>query len=146
MHATRFLFLKEGLQSVLRIGSAHNKGGPPNINIQCPSFAFFELFLNWNSGLHSFISIANQKSVRYSFSKSYFTNTEFHNVNKAFVYITDCNPSLSINSKTLICSCMYSGPGFHITLTVGKLYCRWSFMSKIFCLSEIIFFFSDYQA
>ena len=24
---------KEGLQSVLRIGSAHNKGGPPNINI-----------------------------------------------------------------------------------------------------------------
>ena len=28
----RFNF-KEGLQSVLRIGSAHNKGGPPNINI-----------------------------------------------------------------------------------------------------------------
>ena len=27
------LNLKEGLQSVLRIGSAHNKGGPPNINI-----------------------------------------------------------------------------------------------------------------
>ena len=24
---------KEGLQSVLRIGSAHNKGGPPDINI-----------------------------------------------------------------------------------------------------------------
>ena len=31
--------LKEVLQSVLRIGFAHNKGGPPNINI-------FELFLN----------------------------------------------------------------------------------------------------
>ena len=27
------LIVKEGLQSVLRIGSAHNKGGPPNINI-----------------------------------------------------------------------------------------------------------------
>ena len=27
------LQLKEGLQSVLRIGSAHNKGGPLNINI-----------------------------------------------------------------------------------------------------------------
>ena len=27
------LEIKEGLQSVLRIGSAHNKGGPPNINI-----------------------------------------------------------------------------------------------------------------
>ena len=25
--------LKEGLQSVLRIGSAHNKGGPPSTNI-----------------------------------------------------------------------------------------------------------------
>ena len=29
----RIILLKEGLQSVLRIGSAHNKGGPPNINI-----------------------------------------------------------------------------------------------------------------
>ena len=28
-------------------------------------------------------------------SKSYFTNIEFQNVNKAFVYIMDCNPSLS---------------------------------------------------
>ena len=28
-----FKRVKEGLQSVLRIGSAHNKGGPPNINI-----------------------------------------------------------------------------------------------------------------
>ena len=27
------VLFKEGLQSVLRIGSAHNKGGPPNINI-----------------------------------------------------------------------------------------------------------------
>ena len=26
---------------------------------------------------------------------SYFTNIEFQNVNKAFVYITECNPSLS---------------------------------------------------
>ena len=47
-----------------------------------------------SESLHSFISIANQKSVRYSCSKSYFTNIEFQNVNKAFVYITDCNPSL----------------------------------------------------
>ena len=54
----------------------------------------FELKL-WFT-LISFISITNQKSVRYSFSKSYFTNIEFQNVNKAFVYITDCNLSLSI--------------------------------------------------
>ena len=27
-------------------------------------------------------------------------------------------------------------PGFHMTLTVGEFYCRWSFTSKIFCLSE----------
>ena len=26
--------IKEGLQSVLRIGSAHNKGGPPNIKFR----------------------------------------------------------------------------------------------------------------
>ena len=31
VHAHKIL--KEGLQSVLRIGSAHNKGGPPDINI-----------------------------------------------------------------------------------------------------------------
>ena len=30
---TRAAKFKEGLQSVLRIGSAHNKGGPLNINI-----------------------------------------------------------------------------------------------------------------
>ena len=30
---SRSQLFKEGLQSVLRIGSAHNKGGPPNINI-----------------------------------------------------------------------------------------------------------------
>ena len=28
-----YRYFKEGLQSVLRIGSAHNKSGPPNINI-----------------------------------------------------------------------------------------------------------------
>ena len=32
-HHCGVLIVKEGLQSVLRIGSAHNKGGPPNINI-----------------------------------------------------------------------------------------------------------------
>ena len=30
---TLIFSVKEGLQSVLRIGSAHNKCGPPNINI-----------------------------------------------------------------------------------------------------------------
>ena len=37
--------LKEGLQSVLRIGSAHNKGGPPNILsfTNRPSFQMFFL-------------------------------------------------------------------------------------------------------
>ena len=34
LNVTCFLeYVKEGLQSVLRIGSVHNKGGPPNINI-----------------------------------------------------------------------------------------------------------------
>ena len=51
--------------------------------------------------VHSFISIANQKSVRYSFSKSYFTNIEFQNVNIAFVYITDRNPSFTFCDKAM---------------------------------------------
>jgi hypothetical protein len=42
----------------------------------------------WNiEFIFSFTSIANQKSVRYSVSISYFTNTAVQNVNKAFVYI-----------------------------------------------------------
>ena len=43
---------------------------------------FFELKL-WFTFIYK--SRPNQKSVRYSFSKSYFTNIEFQNVNKAFV-------------------------------------------------------------
>ena len=84
--------IKEGLQSVLRIGSAHNKGGPPNINI-VQNFAFFELFelKLWFTFIYKH---SKRESVRYSFSKSYFANIEFQNVNKAFVYITDCNSSL----------------------------------------------------
>jgi hypothetical protein len=35
------------------------------------------------------LPIANQKSVRYSVSMSYFTNIAVQNVNKGFVYITD---------------------------------------------------------
>ena len=89
-----FCKLKEGLQSVLRIGSAHNKGGPPNINIvQISHFrTLFELKL-WFTFIckHS----KPEKCQIFIYSKSYFTNIEFQNVNKAFVYITDCNPSLT---------------------------------------------------
>jgi hypothetical protein len=47
--------------SVLRISSAHNKGGTPDINIAQISHLsnFFEL----KRSLYSFTSIANQKSV-----------------------------------------------------------------------------------
>ena len=89
--------IKEGLQSVLRIGSAHNKGGPLNINIvQISHFS--------NPFLIETVTFIYKRSkpekCQISFSKSYFTNIEFQNVNKAFVYITDCNPSLiSISSK-----------------------------------------------
>jgi hypothetical protein len=47
------------------------------------------------SSLYSF-TIANQKSVRYSVSMSYFTNIAFQNVNKSFVYITDSTWSSNI--------------------------------------------------
>ena len=66
--------IKEGLQSVLHISSAHNKGGLPNINIVQTSH--FSTFFEWK---HWFI--------RY-----------LVNVNKAFVYITDCNLSLIIHA------------------------------------------------
>jgi hypothetical protein len=50
----------------------------------CPNLiCIFQTFLNWNvHGLCSFTSIANQKSVRYSVSISYFTNIAVQNVNK----------------------------------------------------------------
>ena len=80
--------LKEGLQSVLRICSAHNKGGLPCKYKHCANFVFFELFLNQDSGLYSFTSIANHSSVKYSVSKLYFTNMEFENVNKQFENVT----------------------------------------------------------
>ena len=66
--------IKEGLQSVVHISSAHNKGGLPNINIV--QISHFSTFFEWK---HWFI--------RYLL-----------NVNKAFVYITDCNLSLIIHA------------------------------------------------
>ena len=54
-------------------------------------------FLNQNSGFHLFMIKANQSSFKYSVSKSYFTNIEVQNVNKAFVYIKNCNSSLNIS-------------------------------------------------
>ena len=75
------------LSTHLHIGSAHNKAGTTQIR-HCPNFASFELFLNRKSGLYSYTTIANQNSVRYSVSISYFINIAVQNVNKAFVYIT----------------------------------------------------------
>ena len=75
--------VKGRLQSLLHIGSAHNKGGPT------------EIFLNLNTGLHSFMSKADQSSARHSVSKSYFTNIAVQHINQAFVYIMDCNLPLN---------------------------------------------------
>ena len=60
----------------------------------CPNLASLELFLNQNSGFHLFTSKTNHDSVGYSVRKSYFKYIEAKNVNKAFVYIKDCNSSL----------------------------------------------------
>jgi hypothetical protein len=91
--------VKDAVKSVLRIGSAHNKGGPTDVNIAQTVSHLLNFFLNWNSGLYSFTSIPNQNSVIYSVSISYFTNIPVRNVNKAFVYITDLTAPLNI----LIC-------------------------------------------
>ena len=66
--------------SVLRNSSAHNKGGPPDINIA--QILHLSNFFELKRSLYSFTSIANQKSVRYSVSISYFTNIAVQNVNK----------------------------------------------------------------
>jgi hypothetical protein len=72
---------KDDVHSVLHISSAHNKGGPPDIK-HCPNFASFELFWIETYSLYSFTSIANQKSVRYSVSISYFTIIAVQNINQ----------------------------------------------------------------
>ena len=69
----------------MRIGSAHNK-----CESHCPNFAFLKT-LNWNAGLYSIRSIANQKSVRYSVSSIKFYNYSSSKCKQAFVYISDCN-------------------------------------------------------
>ena len=87
------LHLKRGYSPFCASVLLITKGRLPNINIaQISHFSnFFE------SDLYSFTSTASQNSVRYLVSKSYLTNVAVQNVNKAFVYITDCNLSLMIN-------------------------------------------------
>jgi hypothetical protein len=61
------------VKSVLRIGSAHNNvrtWGP--LMWTLPKFRMFRIFLNINTISYSFRIIANQNSVRYSDSISYF--------------------------------------------------------------------------
>ncbi len=36
--------------------------------------------------------------------------------------------------------------GFHLSPMAGELHCQCSLMSKLVCISEIIFSFDDYQA
>ncbi len=78
---TSILLHLKVLSTHLRIGSAHNKAGTSQIR-HCPNFASFELFLSRKYGLCSYTSIANQNSVRYSVSISYFINIAVQNVKK----------------------------------------------------------------
>ena len=83
--------VKDRLLSLLHIDSAQNKRDPQKYR-HSPNFSSFTLFESkcWLT----FTSKAKHNSVRYSVSISYFTNIKIPNVNKAFVYIKDCNPSL----------------------------------------------------
>jgi hypothetical protein len=78
--------LVKDVHSVLRISSAHNKGGPPDINIaQILHLSnFFEL------------SMANQNSVRYSVNMSYFTNIAVQNINKVRTCAHEWTSSLNL--------------------------------------------------
>ena len=71
--------IKDHVKSVLRISSAPNKGGPTDITIaqilHLSNFFKIETY----SSLYSF-TIANQESVRYSVSMSYFTNIAVQNL------------------------------------------------------------------
>jgi uncharacterized protein (UPF0332 family) len=62
-----------------------------------PNFASFQLFWIETYSLYSFTSIANQKSVRYSVSISYFTNIAVQNVNKVRACAQEWTPSLTIH-------------------------------------------------
>ena len=70
----------------------------------CQNFASFELFRIETYSLYSFTSIANQKSVRYSVSISYFTNISTNivvqNVNKVRAFAQACTSSLTTKVMT----------------------------------------------
>ena len=62
---------KDAVKSVLRISSAHNKGAighRPNLHLSTPPPELKRTLV------YIHFTIANQKSVRYAFSISYFTN------------------------------------------------------------------------
>jgi hypothetical protein len=84
--------VKDHVKSVLRINSAHNKGGPADISIAQILHLSNIFWIETYSSLYS-LTLANQESVGYSVSMSYFTNIAVQNVNKG-VYITDLTRSL----------------------------------------------------
>ncbi len=76
---------KDDVKSVLRIGSAHNKGGPADINIaQISHISNFSDRKRWFIFMYEH-SKAEQIDIQ--FSTSYFTNIAVQNVNKEFVYM-----------------------------------------------------------
>ena len=64
--------LKDAVKCILRIGSAHNKGGGSFRYKHCLNFAS----LDWKSAVYSFIIIGTQNIVRCSVGMSYFTNVK----------------------------------------------------------------------
>ena len=59
--------------------------------------------MNWNARLYSIRSIANPKSVDIQLFQSNFTNIAGQNVNKAFLYISDCDLPLKYNNYDVFC-------------------------------------------
>jgi hypothetical protein len=120
-----FILVKDDVHSVLRISSAQNKGGPLDINI----VQILHLFeLKYTVYIH--LSIANQKSVRYSVSISYFWNIAVQNVNKvracaqewtsSLIKKSNCQTFVYIPPQTSLYCINSLGPHFGVFESLHK--------------------------
>ena len=88
------------VKSVLRIGSAHNKGGPSDVKIvEIQHFSDFFL-IETLVYIHLRAYTKPKRTVSdFQLVMSYFTNFAVQNVNKAFVYITDSTSTLTTSDE-----------------------------------------------
>ena len=86
------------------------------LDLKLLKFRMFLIFLSINATSYSFRTIASQNSVKYSECSWYCKKYRIQDVNKAFVYITDCTPPLKqfticFTSFCVIIVCWYGIKG-----------------------------------